>query len=111
MFLWEGPAKIKQTVVTKQYSDGGLKIINFQAFISSMKATWLRRWIQTDIEWKDLNSNVNFKKLFDIRKAYADSIIKQISNPFWADVIKAYSNVLELNQQSTEEFALSSYIF
>ena len=110
-FLWEGPAKIKQTVITKQYSDGGLKMINLQAFISSMKATWLRRWIQTDSEWKDLNSNINFKKLFDFGKAYADSIIKQISNPFWEDVIKAYSNVLELNQQSTEDFALSSPIF
>ena len=39
------------------------------------------------------------------------TIIKQISNPFWEDVIKAYSNVLELNQQSTEDFALSSPIF
>ena len=97
-FLWEGSAKIKQTVVTKLYSVGGLKMINLQAFISSMKATWLRRWIQTDSEWKDLNSNVNFKKLFDFGKAYADSIIKQISNPFWVDVIKAYSNVRELNQ-------------
>ena len=86
-------------------------MINLQAFISSMKATWLRRWIQTDSEWKDLNSNINFKKLFDFGKAYADSIIKQISNPFWEDVIKAYPNVLELNQQSTEDFALSSPTF
>ena len=86
-------------------------MINLQAFISSMKATWLRRLIQTDSEWKDLNSNINFKKLFDFGKAYADSIIKQISIPFWEDVIKAYSNVLELNQQSTEDFALSGPIF
>ena len=106
--MWEGPAKIKQTVITKQYSDGGLKMINLQDFISSMKATWLRRWIQIDSEWKDLNSNINFKKLFDFGKAYADSIIKQISNPFWEDVIKAYSNVLELNNKTQK---ILPYIF
>ena len=71
-------------------------MINLQAFISSKKATWLRSWIQTDSERKDLNNNVNLKKN-DFGKAYAESTIKQISNPFWADIIKAYSNVQELN--------------
>ena len=42
-FLWKGPAKIKQTVIVKQYIEGGLKMINIKAFINSLKATWIRR--------------------------------------------------------------------
>ena len=38
-FLWEGPAKIKQNVVVKQYCVGGIKMINLKAFIDSMKLT------------------------------------------------------------------------
>ena len=44
-FLWNGPAKIKQNVVIKQYWEGGLQMINLKAFIDSMKLTWLRRVI------------------------------------------------------------------
>ena len=58
-----------------------------------------------------VKNNANFKTLFDFGKAYADFIIKQISNPFWADVIKIHSHILQLNQQITEEFALSIPIY
>ena len=34
-FLWDGPAKIKQNVVVKQYCEGGLRMINLKAFISN----------------------------------------------------------------------------
>ena len=40
LFLWDGPAKIKQNVVIKQYCEGGLKMINLKAFLNSMKLTW-----------------------------------------------------------------------
>ena len=44
-FLWEGPPKIKQNVLVKEYSEGGLKMINIDAFIKGLKATWIRRLI------------------------------------------------------------------
>ena len=44
-FSWEGPAKIKQTVLVKQYFEGGLRMVNLKAFINSMKVTWLRRLV------------------------------------------------------------------
>ena len=44
-FLWDGPEKTEQNVVVKQYSEGGLRMINLKAFIISMKLTWLRRVI------------------------------------------------------------------
>ena len=53
-FLWEGPAKIKQTVVIKQYCEGGLRMINLKAFMNSMKLTWLRRITTTDSPWQSI---------------------------------------------------------
>ena len=64
-FSWEGPAKIKQTVVVKQYCEGGLRMINLKAFMSSMKITWLRRITLTDRPWQSIiKDTINFNELF-----------------------------------------------
>ena len=47
-FLWNGPAKIKKTVVIKDYSEGGLKMVNIACFIRSLKCTWMRRMFLTN---------------------------------------------------------------
>ena len=44
-FIWGGTPKIKKTVLVKQYLNGGLKMTNIEAFIQSLKATWIRRWV------------------------------------------------------------------
>ena len=38
-FLWEGTARIKRSVICKDYLDGGLKMINTKAFINALKTT------------------------------------------------------------------------
>ncbi|MCU7801406.1 MAG: reverse transcriptase family protein, partial [gamma proteobacterium symbiont of Lucinoma myriamae] len=40
-FLWNKNAKIKKSIVVKQYFEGGLKMVNLQAFIYALKSTWL----------------------------------------------------------------------
>jgi hypothetical protein len=45
-FVWQGPiGKIKKEVLVKDYTNGGLKIINLTAFINALKSTWIRRAI------------------------------------------------------------------
>ena len=42
-YLWnKDPDKIKRTVVVQNYQDGGLRMINVDIFIKSLKLTWLR---------------------------------------------------------------------
>ena len=78
-FLWEGPAKIKQTVVVKQYCEGGLRMINLKAFMSSMKITWLRRITLTDIPWQSvIKDTINFNELFSFGPNYIDSLLPKI---------------------------------
>ena len=37
-FLWTGRAKIKQSVIVKQYFEGGLNMINLNAFSQALKS-------------------------------------------------------------------------
>ena len=109
-FLWEGPAKIKQNVVVKQYCEGGIKMINLKAFINSMKLTWLKRMILSDSPWQSvIKKTISFDELLSLGKSYTDSLLRK--NKFWIDVLKAYSEILQVIRQNTEEFVLSSPIF
>ena len=111
-FLWEGPPKIKQNVLVKDYSEGGLKKINIDAFIKGLKATWIRRLIISNSKWQYIiKSNLNIKDLINFGKSYSESLIKQINNPFWSDVVKSYSSVIQLKEKNTTEYFLSSPIF
>ena len=40
-FLWNKKAKIKKAITVNQYFEGGLKMVNLQAFICALKATLL----------------------------------------------------------------------
>ena len=45
-FVWQGPiGKIKKEMLVKDYTNGGLTIINLTAFINALKSTWIRRAI------------------------------------------------------------------
>ena len=111
-FLWEGPAKIKQTVVIKQYCEGGLRMINLKAFMNSMKLTWLRRITTTDSPWQSIiKGTINFYEVFSFGASYIESLLPKIKNKFWTDVLKAYSEMLKLNKIDNEDSVLSSPIF
>ena len=43
-FIWEGkPEKIKREILIQDYENGGLKIIDLEMFIMSLKISWLKR--------------------------------------------------------------------
>ena len=112
IFLWDGPAKIKQNVVVKQYCEGGLRTINLKAFINSMKLTWLRRVILSNGPWQSIvNDTINLNKLLVFGSCYANDVQNKIKNKFWIDVLRAYSDVLQLSGENTEYYILSSPIF
>ena len=48
-FLWDGkPDKIKRETITQDYERGGLKMIDIERFILSLKVGWIKRLAQTD---------------------------------------------------------------
>ena len=53
-YLWNGRAKIKQTIVIKQYLEGGLKMINLKAFSQALKITWNELYNIDDKAWENI---------------------------------------------------------
>lgn len=50
-FLWNGTNRVKSKVLVKNYSDGGLNMIDTFNFIISLKLTWIRRLLMNDRQW------------------------------------------------------------
>lgn len=48
-FIWDGkPDKIKRDVLTRDYEQGGLKMIDIEKFILSLKVSWVKRFLQPE---------------------------------------------------------------
>ena len=44
-FLWDDkPDKIKRKLITKDYKEGGLKMIDFKKFLLALKADWMKEF-------------------------------------------------------------------
>ncbi len=56
-FLWNNKGdKIKRTVMINDYSDGGLKMTDIASFNKSLKATWIKKYLdsENDSKWKNI---------------------------------------------------------
>ena len=54
-FIWNSKVnKVSQDIITKDYDEAGLKMIDINAFINSIKATWIKRIIDPNNtgQWK-----------------------------------------------------------
>ena len=114
-FLWQGQPRIKRKVISKDYQDGGLKMININAFISALKSTWIKRTILND---KSKLHNI-VKMYIDLNQfgccgaLYAKRKIPTLTNLFWKDVLKAHVELQRTSVQTnyTIENLLSSSIY
>ena len=53
LFLWNGKGdKIKRSTMINDYSKGGLKMIDIQAFNKSLKTTWIKKYLDNENQGK-----------------------------------------------------------
>ena len=110
-FLWGNKVKIKKNVVIKQYTEGGLKMVNLQAFIEALKLTWIRRLLNTDRKWQDfIKLDLEVEKLVSCNTEYIKKKINKMKNNFWIDVLKGFIKFNEKNIMD-EETILKTPIF
>ena len=100
-FLWNGKGdKIKRHIITNDYANGGLKMIDIQSFNKSLKATWIKKYLDEENQgkWKYffdielerfggtivLTSNLNKKDTIENLKI-KNNFIKEILS-IWAEV-------------------------
>ena len=110
-FLWGSKAKIKKSVVIKQYDEGRLRMVNLQAFIEALKLTWIRRLLNTDRKWQDfIKLDIEVEKLLSCNTEYLVENIKKINNSFWLDVLKSFIKFDRKNILNEEDI-LKTQIF
>ena len=90
--MWEGkPDKIKRDIIFKDYSEGGLRMINLEKFITSLKITWVRKMILSNKKYLQIENYINDLNLtFKLGPEYINKHIKNVTNPFWKDVYLSY---------------------
>ena len=107
-FLWNKKVKIKKAVVVKQYAEGGLNMINLNAFINALKSTWIRRIISSDSKWQEfIKMYLNLEKIMSCNTEFMKEKCNIISNQFWKDVLKAVVDI-DMRTNETEESILKS---
>ena len=111
-FIWnKKPDKIKRNMIYRNIDEGGLKMINIQLFIRSLKISWIRRFVLQDAKWKTfidqyLNTAETKCNCFSVGSKYIKVLYEnKIKNPFWKDVFKSwfyYIEALSCENSSTE---------
>ena len=50
-FVWNGVSKVKNSILVKDFDQGGLNIVNIESFIAALKLTWIRRLCLVGGHW------------------------------------------------------------
>ena len=112
-FLWSGkPDKILRSILTRDYNNGGLRMVDLENFIYSMKITCIRRYIHQPKHFSIVNFMYPFMNDFqNFGAEFISTKIKRINNPFWKDVFSSYKVFLDSLKPRTWDQFLSQPIW
>lgn len=93
-FLWKSKIdKVKRSVITQDYSSGGLKMVDINNFITSLKCSWIKRLTKSHKPWMDflfsIYGNDFLQKLFDFGGSFVIECLHKVNNDFWKDVLNS----------------------
>ena len=99
-FIWEGkPEKIKRYILTKRYENGGLKMIDLETFIKSLKITWIKRFMGSDANgilnkiYMEKIHPFGGKFLFECNYSENDVDVFAGTNKFLKDVLTSWASL------------------
>ena len=103
-FIWnDKPDKIRRDISILNYDNGGIKILDIDNYINSLKSTWLRKYLCGNGKWKHvLEKEVNMDIIINSGTKGIEEAQKRMHNNFWIDVFKSWKKIIEaykLNQE------------
>ena len=113
-FIWEGTSRIKKTTICQDYCDGGLKMIDLNAFVSALKSTWLRKLVlDSNNQWSILlQYSVNMQNILNLGTSYiTEKILPKMKNMFWADLLLSHIQINKIITSAEVEKFLAAPIF
>lgn len=97
-FIWQSKVdRIKRNVMIQNYEEGGVKMINLDLFLKSLKVSWIRRFLYTNTKWYRLLETICNGKLDNIFKLgpeYISELTDNLNNKFWLDVFNSWNFLL-----------------
>ena len=93
-FLWGNKRDpVKRAKAVQKFSEGGLGMIDVHAFVRSLKLTWLKRYMTAKSAWTEIAEIElpNIDRILQFGSRKIQKVRSDISNPFWKDVLEAYS--------------------
>ena len=91
-FLWNSSNnKIKRDIVTQDYCEGGLKMVDIRFFVDSLKLSWIKRLYRTTAKWQIIcETYADIHMLSTCGNEYIRDCYNKCKNKFWKDVFKAW---------------------
>ena len=104
-FLWKSSVdKVKRSVITQDYLSGGIKMVDINNFIVSLKCSWIKRLTKSDCHKPWINiffamyGNDILMKLYDFGDNFIEECFLNENNAFWKDVFNAWFLYLKKSQ-------------
>ena len=97
-FLWnDKPDKIEREAMCSSYTGGGLKMVNINEFIKSLKACWIQRIIcDSESQWLKLfHQMYGNEKKFHIESMCFNNINGKMTNGFCIEVMKSWQTLCQ----------------
>ena len=105
-FLWSGKDRIKRIIMYQDYSQGGLKMMNFKLFVKSQRLMWLKRLLygERDAGWK-LYFDFCFRSVggrFLFLCDFDTSKLNIKMSPFYSEMMKAWQDLRKFRYSEEE---------
>ena len=96
-YIWGSKTdRISRNQITKDYKEGGCRMVHIDIFIKSLKLSWIRRIFYSDASWKTLFSTMyktDQKKLESFGNYYPIILTNKFKNDFWKETLLTYSEL------------------
>ena len=82
------PPKCRKEILKGQFHNGVLDLHNIALFYTTLKSSWLRRFLQTNSKRTVIPKSFELGGAFTFGLDHLDRIIEATTNKIWIDVIK-----------------------
>ena len=90
--------QVSKNIIIQDYYHKGFKMVDYPSFITSLKATWIKRLIKTETEWtKPLESTmkISVSTIWQGGRDYSYTLIKRLINIFWKEDLASWLQIDE----------------
>jgi hypothetical protein len=87
-------------------------MVDLNAFILSLKSTWICRLFQKDNKWQNIfMSFIDTDRFYNYGSDYIQKIQSKLKNTFWKDVLLSWEKVIEKERNIKWHFFLATPVW